>query len=279
MLGVALGLAASLSWGIADFLGGQESRRMPALSVLLVTQPLGLALAVCFALAVDGAAPDREALQLGLLAGGLVVLSLAAFYRAMALGAVSVAATIASMGVLVPFVGGLVQGEKPAPIALLGAVTAIAGVILVSRQPGGSSDPVRAKALGLAALAALGIGTGFLLIDAAADGTPEWTIVAVRVGGVATLLLAALVVRPSLRVQRSSVPALVAIGVLEITANLLFAAATNHGLLSLVSVSATLYSAVTVVLAWLILGERLAKVQRLGVALALGGVAMIGAAV
>lgn len=276
MLGVVLGLVSSAAWGVADFLGGQQSRKMPALSVLLVTQPIGLLLALIVALSLGGDGIARSDALLGVLAGVVIVVALVAFYRGMAIGPVSIVATIASLGVAVPFLGGLIQGESPGPLQLAGAVAAIIGVAMVSRRPD-SEHAIDRKVLGLAAFAALGIGTFFLLVDSAAGEEPGWAIFAVRVGGVSTLVAAALVIRPRIAIERASVPPLVAIGVLEIAANLLFAVATNHGLLSLVSVAGSLYSAVTVLLAWLVLGERLFGAQRIGVVLALGGVAAIAA--
>jgi drug/metabolite transporter (DMT)-like permease len=91
------------------------------------------------------------------------------------------------------------------------------------------------------------------------------------------LVLAALVARPSLAVPRDMFPALMAMGVFDVAANSLFAVATNHGLLSLVGVSSSLYSAVTVLLAWFVLGERLDRARLAGVAVAVGGVALIAA--
>jgi drug/metabolite transporter (DMT)-like permease len=97
------------------------------------------------------------------------------------------------------------------------------------------------------------------------------------VGGVATLLIIAGFARPSMRIERSLLPALLTIGCFDVLANSLFAVATNHGLLSLVSVAGSLYSAVTVLLARFVLGERLARPQRVGVLIALAGVALIAA--
>jgi drug/metabolite transporter (DMT)-like permease len=214
---------------------------------------------------------------LGLLGGVVIVSALAAFYRGMAIGPVSIVATLASLGAIVPLVGGLAQGDDPTAIQLAGACVAIGGVVLVSRRPGGSGvgERIGRTALGLGLAAAIGIGAAFLLIDSAAADEPTWAIVALRVGGISTLVVAAAVVRPEIAVDRGSLPVLAAIGVLEITANLLFAVATNHGLISLVSIAGSLYAAVTVVLAWVVLGERLARSQRFGVVLALAGVAAI----
>ena len=275
MLGIALGLASSVAWGITDFLGGLQSRRMSALAVLLVTQPLGLALGLLAALAFADGMPERSDALLGVIAGVVIVSALAAFYRGMAIGPVSIVAVLASLGAVVSLVGGLVQGDDPAALQLVGSVVAIVGVVLVSRKPGEAGEQIGRVALGLGLAAAAGIGTAFLLIDQAAADEPTWAIVALRVGAISTLAVAAVAVRPSVSVDRASAPVLITIGVLEVTANLLFAVATNHGLISLVSIAGSLYSAVTVVLAWVFLGERLGGSQRIGVVLALAGVAAI----
>ena len=113
MLGVFLGLLSSVSWGVSDFLGGLQARRISAFSVLLVSQPFGLLLAFAVAfVAGDEGLPAREA-AIAAAAGMIVVIALGAFYRAMALGSVSVVATIGALGIMVPFIGGLAQGESP----------------------------------------------------------------------------------------------------------------------------------------------------------------------
>jgi drug/metabolite transporter (DMT)-like permease len=277
MLGIALGLASSVAWGVSDFLGGLQSRRVSALTVLLVSQPVGLVLALGFALIAGGSPLDRGDAIAAAAAGAIVVVALGAFYRAMALGSVSVVATIGALGVLVPFAGGLAQGEEPRALAMIGALAAIPGVVLAAREPDPEWRAAGRASIGLAAIAALGFGTFFLLLDSASGPEPAWTVVAARIGGVAALLVAAAAVRPSMRIPRSMAPVLVAIGFCDVLANSLFAVATNHGLLALVSVAGSMYGAVTVLLARVFLGERLAGVQRLGVALAFAGVAMIAA--
>ena len=245
--------------------------------MLLVSQPVGLVLALLVALAIGGDPLSSEDAAIGVGAGVAVVLALGAFYRAMALGCVSVVATIGALGVLVPIAGGLVQGEEPAAVQGVGAATALAGVVLVAREPDPEWRSAGRTAIGLAALAALGFGTFFLALDASAGSEPAWTIVAARIGGVATLLAAAAAIRPSLQIPSELWPALLAIGCFDIAANSLFAVATNHGLLAVVSIAGSLYSAVTVLLARVFLRERLQGAQRVGVVLALGGVALIAA--
>jgi drug/metabolite transporter (DMT)-like permease len=195
----------------------------------------------------------------------------------MALGSVSVVATIGALGVLVPVVAGLARGEQPTSLQAVGAIGGIVGVVLVAREPDPEWRAAGRASVGLAAVAALLIGIFFLGLDAASGPEPAWTIFAARVGGVATLLVGAVYARPSMRIERSMVPALLAIGFLDVIANSLFAVATNHGLLALVAVAGAQYSAVTVLLARFVLGERLAAVQRAGVVVALTGVAMIAA--
>lgn len=275
MLGIALALASSVAWGISDFLGGLQSRRISALTVLIVSQPVGLVLALSVALAIGGDPLSAREVALGAAAGVAAVLALGAFYRAMALGSISVVSMIGALGVVVPVVAGLAQGEEPAAIQGVGGAAAIVGVVLVAREPDPEWRAAGRASIGLAAVAALGFGAFFLFLDASAGDQPAWTIVAARCGGVATLLVAAAWVRPSLRIPSRLWPALLAIGCFDIAANSLFAVATNHGLLALVAVAGSLYSAVTVLLARLFLAERLRGSRLAGIPLALAGVALI----
>ena len=276
MLGIALALAASASWGISDFIGGLQTRRFSALSVLIVSQPIGLVLAFAVALTLGDRSLSLGDFLLAAVGGATVVAALGAFYRAMALGSISVVATIGALGVLVPVVGGLISGEVPAPVQGLGAAIAIVAVLLVAREPDPEWREANRGSIGLAALAALGFGTFFLIIDRVAEQDAAWTIAAARVGGVALLAIAALATNPAIPNPRgTALVALLTIGVFDVLANSLYAVATQHGILPLVAVAASLYSAVTVLLARFVLGERLARPQQLGVAIALCGVALI----
>ena len=277
MLGIALALGSSVCWGISDFLGGLQSRRISVLAVLLVTQPAGLVLALVVALVVGGGHLTGSDVAIAIGAGATGVLALAAFYRAMALGSVSVVATIGALGIAVPVVAGIAGGDSPGALQGAGAIVAFAGAVLVAREPDPEWRRATAASVGLAALAGVGFGLFFWGLDLASPPNPAWTIVCARLGGVGMLVLAALAVRPSLRIEPGMAPALATIALCDVAANSLFALATNHGLLSLVSVAGSLYSAVTVLLARFVLGERLARVQRAGVVAALAGVAMLAA--
>lgn len=278
MLGILLALAASASWGVSDFLGGLQTRRFSALSVLIVSQPLGAVLAFVVALTFGGEMLPRSQFALAAFGGAAVVLGLGAFYRAMALGSISVVATVGTLGIVVPVAGGIVQGEAPAGLQAVGAVVAVCAIVLVAREPDPEWRQANRASVGLAALAALGFGVFFLALDGAAAHDPAWAIAAARAGGVSLLAVAALWLRPVLpRARGRLLAALLAIGFFDILANSLYAVATTHGMLPLVAVAASLYSAVTVLLARFVLGERLAPTQRFGVVVALAGVAMIAA--
>jgi drug/metabolite transporter (DMT)-like permease len=278
LLAFAISLASSFSWGVSDFLAGLQSRRMPVLAVLAVSQPAGLVLAL--AVTSSFGADSLPAWKLGVAAGAgaAAVGALGAFYTAMAVGTISVVAPVAALGVAVPVAFGLARGEAPAAIQLAGLLVAVAGVVVLSYEEDPEHASLARRSVFLAALSALGFGLFFTGIDVAAAERPGWTIVAARAGGVAAVALGIAAVRPRLAPARAAVPILIAIGALDILANALFAVASTEGLLPVVAVGGSMYPAFTIVLAHLVLGERLARAQRGGVLLSLAGVVLIAAA-
>ena len=278
-LALVLALGSSVVWGTADFAGGSLSRRLPVLGVTLVSQGAGF-VALLVAVAVRGEVGSRSFL-LGLAAGVGGGLGLAAFYRALALGTMSVVSPIAACGALVPFLVSLATGERPSPIALAGAVAALAGAVLASLEErrAAAASPERARAVVLAVVAAIALGLFVYFLGLGSrQGDPLSTLVGARVGSLAVLVGVAAVLRAPVSIARSSIAAVAAVGLADVSANALFAVASTHGLLALVSVLGSLYPVVTVLLAHVLLGERLTRAQRAGVALALGGVAVIAGA-
>ena len=228
--------------------------------MLIVSQPIGLVLAYAVALLFADETLSAAQFAHGMLAGATVVLALGAFYRAMALGSISVVATVGALGLVVPVAGGIVEGESPHGLQAIGAVIAVCAVVLVAREPDPEWREASRESIGLAALAALGFGTFFLLLDGVAAHDPAWAIAAARTGGVTLLAVAALWMRPALPRARGVVlGALLAIGFFDVLANSLYAVATTKGILPVVAVAASLYSAVTVLLARFVLGERMAR--------------------
>jgi drug/metabolite transporter (DMT)-like permease len=276
---VALGLLSGLAWGFADFLGGIQSRRLPLLAVVLGSQLAGLALiATVMAVRLDFA-PGGEFAIYAALSGVAGAVGLAAFYRGLAVGAMGIVAPISATAAVIPVTVGVATGERPSTAQAVGVGLALAGVVLASREAGTETgrDGAVAKGAGLAVLAAIGFGCFFLTMDRASNEDVLWAIFGNRVTSVTLLSGACLVARPNLDLSREDAAKVAAIGILDISANTLFAFASTHGLVSVVAVLGSLYPVVTVLLARLLLHERIAVLQRAGAIGALAGVVLISA--
>jgi uncharacterized membrane protein len=271
---IALALGASLTWGAADFGGGLLTRRFPVVSVAVVSQAAGFAALGAFAL-VAGAGIDGEGFAIGLLAGVGGGLGLAAFYRALAVGTVSVVAPLAACGAVVPLVLSLAAGDDPRAIALVGAVVALAGAVMASLEERAAEEAARRDAIVLAAVAAVLLGVFvFFLGRASQHGGALSALAGARTGSLTLLVAWALAVRAPVGFGRSTA-AVAGVGILDVVANALFALASREGLLAIVSVLGSLYPVPTVVLAHVVLRERISVTQRVGILVALAGVAMV----
>lgn len=273
---MALGLGCSLSWGVGDFLGGLQSRRHPLLAVLVVSNLTGVVAVAAAVVAAGAAVPAVADLLPAVAAGTAGVLALGAFYRALAIGTMSIVAPISATGVAVPVAVGLAGGEAPGALQVAGMAAAVVGVGLASREAGGEGGH-RGSGVGLALLAALGFGAFFVGMDAAAEAGVLWAVLTSKSSALVLLgaLILALGRRPG--VPARALPGLAAVGLFDVAANGLFALASRQGLLSLTAVLSSLYPVVTVLLARAVLAERVRRVQEAGIALALGGVVLIAA--
>ena len=286
MVALALALTSSFAWGVADFVAGLKSRSLPVATVMLVAVVTGLALAGAVVGARGVAAPATPYLGYAALSAFVGSIGLAAFYRGLAVGAMSVVAPIAATGAAVPVAFGLASGERPGAVQVAGAAIAITGVVLAAREPesrplaesGRSAGRKRlARGVPLAMLAAVGLGSFLVAIDAASEGDAGWAVLVNRLVSLGLLTLAALLLRPRPPADlRDAAPAIL-VGALDTTANILIALATTLGLVSLVGVLGSLYPVVTIALARLVLGERIARGQQVGAATALAGVVLIAA--
>ena len=271
---LALALTSSLVWGVADFSGGSLTRRLPTLAVTVVSQAAGF-VALLVALAVRGEVTGRS-LGLGVIAGVGGGTGLAAFYRALSLGTMSVVSPLVACGAIVPFAIALAAGDRPSALALVGAVAALVGAVLASVEERWASSPERARAVVLAVFAAVALGIFVYFLGLGSrEGDVLSTLVGARIGSLAVLLALTGATGASLRLARRSVAAVAAVGLADLSANALFAVASSRGLLSLVAVLGSLYPVVTVLLAHVLLGERLTRAQQAGVFVALAGVAAI----
>ena len=278
MPAVLLSLASSLSFGVADFLGGVASRRAAVVTVLLVSQAVGLAgIAVLVAARAEGP-PEPVFVPLAALSAALGTAGVAALYRGLATGLMSVVAPIAAAAAVIPVVWGAVRGDAPTALQNGGIALALGGVVLVSRtrtRPG--ADARLAAGAGLGVVAAVLFGLFLVSFEAASRDDPYWAVLALRVSSVAMLAAVAAVLRPSLRTGRRGLGVLARIGLLDVAGNAFFAVATTKGLIGVVAVLSSLYPIVTIGLARLVLRERLHPLQAAGVAAALAGVGLIAA--
>ena len=222
--------------------------------------------------------PETHHLAVAALSSVAGVGALAAFYRGLAVGTMSVVAPISATAAVIPVVAGVATGERPGVLQVTGIVLAVTGVVLASREePEEGEGGGMVRGAGLALIAALGFGFFFVLIDSASEGDVFWALLVNRMTGVTMLVLLALVLRPPIADARPDARLIVGVGAFDVTANISFAVASTEGLVSVVGVCSSLYPVVTVLLARLILGERIRSLQLAGVALALGGVVAIGA--
>jgi len=272
----AYALLASLAWGVGDFLGGLKSRVMPTLGVMAASQPFGL-VALAVAAAVRGTAPPGPEVAWAVLAALFGTIGLIGFYRGMAEGAISVVVPLAAVAAGIPVIWGLTQGDKVSFLQEIGFVAALGGGLMASLERGGER-PAFARGTGWAALALLGFGAYYIPLHASATHDWLWPSLIFRCTSVTLVWTLLLLTRQRVEGVRPHLPALAAIGLLDTGGNVLFAAASaSHGLLSVVSVLASLYPAVTVLLARFILGERVERAQDVGVVVTLVGVVLISA--
>ena len=275
-MAVLLALGSALSYGVADFLGGQASRRAPVLSVTALSQAAGMLLLVP-GVALLGGVATPAALVWGAVAGLVGAGGLLLYFRALAIGPMSVVAPLAGVvGAAVPIVVGLALGERPRGTAIVGAIVGAVAIWLATRAPigrerrppGTSRGPLTSVAAGAA------FGLFFVLLDAAPPDSGLWPLVGAR-GLAAPVLLVAVRVAEQRLPGRRLLGQVLLSGVLDMTANILFLLATRAGLLSLSGLLTSLYPVVVVVLAWWILRERLVATQWVGAALALVAVGLI----
>ena len=278
MLAATLALLASLSWGTADFLAGLESRKTTAWTAALAGQAVAcLSLIVLLAML----APDRPswaALAPALIGGAVGAAGVLLQYKALALLDMSVASPIVAGAALVPVLWGVVSGERPGPVELLGVALTLTGIVLISRTK--TSGPVttgRADPKGIAAAlaAALLLGLFLVCLKYGGDADPYWTVTVTRTTAFLALAAAAGLTRPVVRLRRRAVPALVLVGLLIAAANILFTSATTMGYLSIVAVLGWLNPAITIVWARIVLHERLRPLQIAAAVLVFAGILCI----
>lgn len=279
MLALVLSLTAALGYGIADFVGGLAARRAAVLSVVMLSYPVGLA-GMLIAVPLLGGHPTGESLLIGAISGIVSACAILWFYAALAAGPMSVVSPVTSLLVAgLPLGFGVLNGERPGPLALVGAGLALVAVVLVSRQEHtavdeGSAVRFTSRVAWLTVGAGVAFGIYFVLLDRVGAHTGLWPLVVSRATASVVVLVAGGLRRQRLPV---GVPVRLALaaGLLDVVGNVAFLYALRAGLLSIVSVVTSLYPAGTVLLARAVLGERTGRVQRVGLVLAAAAVVLI----
>ncbi len=271
---VVFGLAASASWGMGDFGGGLASKRIASLSVAAVAHFIGFILYLVLAIATGEAFPSINDLAWGVIAGLLGVMGLVAFYRALATGRMGIAAPlVAIIAAILPVVVGIAAHGVPVWNQTVGIILGIASVALISYSGSGGTDR---NVLKLVAVAGIGFGGFLVLIDRVSPTAVLWPLVAARIASsAATFALVMFSKQVRLPQGNRLLLMVVAVGALDAFGNIFFVIARQGGRLDIAGVVASLYPAVTILMARLVLKEHLSRIQLGGIVVALVAIGLI----
>jgi drug/metabolite transporter (DMT)-like permease len=280
-MAVLLGLVVALTYGTGDFFGGLAARRVPVLWVVFLSHALAAVLVIAIVGLDRNADPTREDIVIGVVAGIIGMVSVALFYRGLALGRMGVVAPItAVVSAIVPVGWGLAFGERPSLLALTGVALAVGSVALISSEgadpPHEPSTKSRVPLL-LAVGAGVGFGAFFVLYSNTGKTSGMWPLLASRWTS-ATLLALVFAFIPRARrdpPSRHALPLIAGAGLFDAAANGFFLVASRAGLLSIVGAVSSLYPASTVLLARAVLHERFHRAQVIGLTVAAAGVVLI----
>jgi drug/metabolite transporter (DMT)-like permease len=275
LLAVLLGLASALSWGAGDFSGGLATKRESVLSVTVVSQVVGISLLTALALLTGEARPSPEAMWWGAAAGVCGAVGIIALYQGLAVGRMGMVAPLSAiMTASIPVLVGILLEGLPSVPQVAGFAIALLAVWLISSNSA-ELQRLQKQELGLATAAGFGFAGFLLFINFASSGGFFWPLVAARASSISLLLLIAVVARRSLRPELRQLPLIFLTGILEVAGNAFYAAASQLGRLDIAAVLGSLYPASTVMLARLVLGERIHRRQWAGIFAALLAVVLI----
>ncbi len=280
-MAVALALLSSLLWGTADFFGGIFTKRMPAVVVVLISQAIALALIVPTVWLLGSFDDPSGYFWWGVGAGIVGPVGLVAFYWALSIGTMGVVSPIAATGIIVPVAWGLAEGEQPSVLQFLGIAVAFVGVVLAA-GPDVPHENVEArdahvKSIVLALVAALGFGGAFVFLAGGGEYSVGMTIAVQRATSVLLMVVPVVVFTRLAGLRWRDVPGLAGVGAGDAAANGAFAWSSTFGLLSVTAVLGSLYPVATLLLARILLKERLTRLQIYGVIGALIGIVLLAA--
>lgn len=278
-----LAIGSAVFYGAADFTGGLATRRAGTIPVVILSQASGLILLALLLPLLPDASPSRADLLWGGMAGLTGGIGVALLYRALAIGVMAVVAPATAVcAVAIPVVVSLLLGERPGPLAATGMALGIGSIVLVSQQSpaahsGGapSAAPARGSGVGTALASGVLIGFFFLTLARTGPNAGMWPILVARLVSVTLFTTVALSRRISIRMPSQIAVLALVCGVIDMLANVLYLLAAREGPLSIVVTLSSLYPASTVLLARIVLGERLNWLQSIGVGCALAAVVLI----
>jgi drug/metabolite transporter (DMT)-like permease len=274
---VLLGLAVAACFGSGDFFGGVASRRAHTLTVLGVVQLCAVVGAVIAAVVFSGS-PSRGDLALGAGAGALNVIALGALYQGLAIGRMGIVAPVtAVVGACVPVAWGLANGERPSTAALVGVALAVGAGAMIAREHDTHARGTARRALVLAIGAGLLFGWSFVLYAETAHDSGFWPALAGRAAAAVLVVVAIVAAGTGLSLATVDRRLAILAGVLDVGATVLLLVAVREGLSSLVAPVAALGPAFTVAWAWAVLHEPVARLQIVGLGVAILGLALIAA--
>ncbi len=270
---VAFGLASAISWGAGDFSGGLATKRTPVLTVLAISHVVGLLLVVGLALLWGEVVPPNVDLAWGFAAGMAGVVGIAALYRALAIGRMGLVAPVSGViTAALPALFGMITEGLPSTLTLAGFGLALLGVWLVAGAGGTGAGHA---GLGLALLAGCGFGIFFILVDRAGASAVFWPLAAARCGSLVLVLPFALARHQLTRPEPRLLAIVLLAGTLDVAGNAFFVLATQSGRLDIAAILSSLYPASTVLLAALLLGERVTRPQMAGIGAVLAAIVLI----
>jgi uncharacterized membrane protein len=288
VLTVILGFTTALVYGFADFFGAIASRKISSIVVTAVSGIVGFFFLLTM-IPFFGATFSSDAIIAGLAAGFASAIGITALYASLAIGPISIISPLgAVLGALVPLIFGFFIGDRFGPLGWLALALILVAVVLVGFVPGADVRLPSFKGLALAFVAGVGIGTILIVLKFSPADSGLASVITMRLVSAALLNILLLVTWMRLRRRRAEAPkaefakkfwwAVIAAGIFDSSANIFFTLALRSGSLSVVSVLTALYPLGTIMLARLILKERIGRVQMIGVLVALSGSAILAVA-
>jgi drug/metabolite transporter (DMT)-like permease len=277
MLTILFGLSSALTWGAADFCGGLASRKAKAYQAVLFGEAVGLLILLAAALAAGEERLSWTALLLCSIAGSVGVLGLLLFFLALSRGKMSIAAPVSALtAAILPVIGGSILEGFPGALTFAGFGLALVAIWLISQPESGPKTlGVRLKDLALPLIAGISFGVYLILMDQGSQGQVLWPMVASRTAGTLTMLIYALVLHKPLLPAGKAWPFIALNGLLDVSGNGLYILAAQAGRMDVSAVLASLYPASTVLLAWLVLREKINRSQFVGILAALGAILLM----